>query len=32
VYFLAKAARTKGYEVTEQDKEQALNFVNEILK
>ncbi|KAF5416562.1 MAG: hypothetical protein C5S38_02730 [Candidatus Methanophagaceae archaeon] len=31
VYFLAEAARTKGYEVTKQDKEQALNFVNEIL-
>jgi hypothetical protein len=31
VYFLAEAARVKGIEVTKQDKEQALKFINEIL-
>ncbi len=31
VYFLAEAARIEGAEVTKQDKEQALNFINEIL-
>lgn len=32
VYFLAEAARIKSPEVTNQDKEQALKFVNEILE
>ena len=31
VYFLAEADRIEGFEVTKQDKEQALNFINEIL-